>query len=253
MTVNDLIDLACLATGLARARFDELRTIRSSDPEMNLIMKKEWNEQPRTDEAVIRDYYRKSDIWFVNTFESGYGGLLPLAAGEVHPLSEWQRRLVENLPKGGKILDYGSGFLRDSYQLVMNGHYVDVAEVRGPVTEFLKMYRVAAGLESRFGIIEVDSDLPITNTYDSMLCFEVLEHLLDPVAMTKNLYDHLAPGGPLAYSVSFGDPSHAPYHVASNAPLSVAGVWNRKLAEIGFVPDWENPENQHVKICRRKA
>lgn len=250
-TYESLVDLVLSVSGMSRSRWDFLQKTMASDPAMNLLMKQEWNEEPRHDEAKIRQYYRQSDIWFANTFNSGYGGLIELSKGEVHSPDVWQRKFSEGLPAGARILDYGAGFLRDTWKLVTLGYKVDVAEIQGPVTLFLRQFVRLAGLEGRIGIVEVDSDFPITETYHGIACFETLEHILDPVALTKHLRDHLVPGGPFAFSVSFGGPEHAPYHIASNAPLGDPNVWATHLREIGFLPEWENPENTHVKIWRR--
>jgi 2-polyprenyl-3-methyl-5-hydroxy-6-metoxy-1,4-benzoquinol methylase len=251
LTIDDLVALALEVTGMGRARWDELWRAMTDSALMNRIMKEEWNGRPRDNEAAVREYYRKSDMWFVNTFTHGYGGLLHMAAGEVHPLDEWQRRFIEGVRPSGRVLDYGSGFVKDSWKFVMLGYRVDVGEIRGPVTEFLRRYLSLSGLQGRFGIVEVDSDAPVNDTYDGIICFETLEHILDPLALTRNLHGHLVPGAPFAFSVSFGGPEHAPYHIASNAPLGDPNVWAGKLREIGFSPHWENPENSHLKVWRR--
>lgn len=252
MTREDLIRIALDVTGMGLDRWNALREIMKDDAAMNRVMKSQWEERPRCDEPAILDYYRKSDIWFVNTWNGGYGGLLHMANREMHSPNEWQRRFLSLVPSPGhgSLLDYGAGFLRDSWNLVTLGYRVDVAEVKGPVTEFLWRYLKESGLEDRFGIIEVESDLSIHGDYRGILCFETLEHVFDPIALTRNLHKCLVPGGPFAFSVSFGNSSHAPYHVASNAWLGDPAVWSGKLLEIGFAPCWDGG-NTNPKIWRR--
>jgi hypothetical protein len=245
VTYDDLVTLALNVTGLSQERWDFLQETMKDDAAMNRLMKSEWNEESRSNEAVIRDYYRKSDIWFANTFNSGYDGLLKMANRETHSPNEWQREFLKSVPPKGVILDYGAGFLRDSWKFVTLGYRVHVAEIQGPVTLFLWRYRALAKLQEMFHVVEVNSSTPVTDRYEGIACFEVLEHLLDPVALTRHLYDHLVPRGPFVYSASFGDPEHAPYHVASNAPLGQENVWNQKMREIGFVHEWSK-DNKHL-------
>jgi hypothetical protein len=99
----------------------------------------------------------------------------------------------------------------------------------------------------------VDNETPIIDTYNGIACFETLEHVLHPAALTSHLHKHLRPGGPFAFSVTFGAPEHAPYHVASNAPLGEWKVWAGILQKIGFSPFWEDASGSNSKIWRSNA
>lgn len=250
MTIEDLTNIALEVTGMTKARWSELSEAMKSDATMNMVMKEEWNAKPRDSEEAIREYYRESEIWFMNTFNHGVGALVGLASGAAAPLAPWQTAFVSAFVTSGlsqKILDYGGGLLKDSWPLVSAGHHVTLAEVRGPVTTFLSLYRNLAGLRHRFEVLEVDSDLPIKETYDGVICFETLEHLLEPVALTGHIHEHLRPDGPFAFSVSFGDTPHAPYHVAKNAALGSGRAWFDQLDVIGFRPYWwEDGKSLHV-------
>lgn len=251
MAKEDLIRIALEVTGMTRAKWDALSEEMKSDATMNQIMKREWNARPRDSEEAIREYYRNSDAWFINTFNHGYGALIQIADG-VHPSrAPWCEKFIEaiGVPEG-KILDYGGGFFKDSWPLTTVGYHVAVAEVRGPVTRFLRSFIAAAGIEKKFSVVEVDSATPIEDLYAGILCFETLEHLLDPESLTAHLYNHLRAGGPFAFSVTFGAPEHAPYHVASNAPLGDGKVWAAILGKIGFSPLWED---QSLKIWRSNS
>lgn len=254
LTEKDLVQLALETTGISEERWRILSEAAKDDAAMNRIMREEWHSKPRDSEAAIREYYRKSDIWFLNTFGHGLGALLRLSEAEVLPaLAPWQRTLVEEFKISGPILDYGGGFFNDSWPLVLSGHEVALAEVRGPVTEFLKRYRelLPPAIRSLLWVVEVDEDLPIQGTYQAAVSFETLEHLLNPLEFVRHLHEHLAPGAPFAFSVSFGDTPHAPYHVAKNAALGDASVWGAKLQEIGFRPYWKDKDNNHFQIWRK--
>lgn len=251
VTKEDLIRIALEVTGMTQARWDALFEEMKSDARMNAIMKQDWNARPRDSEEAIREYYRSSNIWFVNTWNHGVGALLAMAAGQRGDLVGWCRKFAETLKApGGKILDYGGGFFKDTWPLATAGYKVDVAEVRGPVTEFLKRFVVLAHLEDRLGVVEVDSETPVKDTYHGIVCFETLEHVLHPEALTRHLHQHLRPGGLFAFSVMFGAPEHAPYHVASNAPLGDWSVWAAILSKIGFSQCWDDPTGASARIWR---
>ena len=255
VSMEDLIQLALDTTGMTRLKWDLLSDAAKNDAAMNKVMREEWHSKPRDSEAAVREYYEKSDIWFLNTFGHGAGALLRLSEEGVTPpqLSPWQKTFVSDFKIPGPILDYGGGFFNDSWQLALSGYEVVLAEVRGPVTEFLKRYRnlVKLSLRSLIGVLEVDADLPLKGTYYGAACFEVLEHLLYPVEFTRHLYEHLAPGAPFAFSVSFGDTPHAPYHVAKNASFGNDGAWSSQLEKVGFRPYWKDEQNPHFQVWRR--
>ena len=253
LTSKDLVQLALEVTGMTQDRWNFIAEEMKSDAKMNLIMKEDWNAKPRDSEEAIREYYRSSNIWFVNTWNHGVGALLAMAAGQRGDLAGWCRKFAETLKApGGRILDYGGGFFKDTWPLATAGYKVDVAEVRGPVTEFLKRFVALANLESRLGVVEVDSETPVKDTYHGIVCFETLEHVLHPETLTGHLYQHLRAGGLLAFSATFGAPEHAPYHVASNAPLGDPNVWGAILTKIGLSSCWED-SNGGVKVWRSKS
>lgn len=252
MSREDLLTLALDTTGITKKRWDLLAEAFKDDAEMNRIMREEWHSKPRDSEQRIREYYRDSDIWFLNTFNHGFEALLHLAnAGGPTTLEPWQRILVEDFKITGPILDYGGGLFKDSWPLVLSGYEVALAEVRGPVTAFLMRYleMIAPSIRTLLRVVEVDEDLPIHGMYHAAISFETLEHLLNPLEFVQHLREHLAPGAPFAFSVSFGDVPHAPYHVAKNAGLGRDDLWGIKLQELGFRPHWKGLN--HFQIWRR--
>lgn len=252
VTKKDLFELALETTGMSKSRWDLLLDALKNDAAMNLIMKDDWNRKPRDSEEAIREYYRKSDIWFLNTWNHGVAALIEMAKFGTPPkLSRWQETFVKNLGSAGTILDYGGGLFKDTWPLVMSGKKVFVAEVDGPVTAYLRRYIALTKLEDRIGIVGVNSDLPLTEMYDGIVSFETLEHVLRPVELTRHFHEHLRPSGPFVFSVSFGGPVHAPYHVASNAPLGDPRVWSDRLQKIGFRPFWKDEANPHIQMWRR--
>lgn len=235
MTEGEVIDLLLQASGITRERFNELlNIIKTDDAGMNRIMKAQWNAKPRRTASEIAEYYRSSDVWFVNEWNHGKTSLMALATGDTSELSpgQWLAPFIEHVPKGSLILDYGGGLWNGTACLALSGYPVVQAEISGPVTRFLEMFRHKSGMEGLLKVLSVDSEFPLTEEYAAVSCFEVLEHLLHPKEFMVHLRDHLKPGGTFASSVSFSEPDYAPYHM--HAALGEPGVWDSFMKEIGF-------------------
>lgn len=115
-------------------------------------------------------------------------------------LRQWQ-------PKMGRVLDIGCG---DGYFVsqVLKGRswlaYVGVDLSVPKLLSFRK--RIEA---SR--VISADAEaLPFpSNTFDTVLCFETLEHLIDPAAAVREMSRVLKPGGLIVLSTPFVSTLHA--------------------------------------------
>jgi SAM-dependent methyltransferase len=252
MNLEELSELARSFIKVTKEEWNALFETLKDDAAMNAIMKKEWLDKPRdSDEAVI-EYYRTSKIWFVNTFNHAYRALLSLANKDAAGLSReaWHQFFESELSPGDRILDYGGGFWNDTAILALDGWNVTQAEVLGPTTDFLTAFVGLTG-NKNLQVLPVDSGSPIRETYEGVTCFELLEHLLHPKEFTIHLRDHLAKGKPFASSVSFGAPEHAPYHVASNEPLSIENVWTDTMWGMGFEQVWA-PRGSHRRIWRKR-
>lgn len=251
MNIEQLTDLAIDVTGIGRERWDLLCESMKSDQEMNRIMREEWYSKPRDSEEAVREYYKSSDIWFVNTFKNSVGALAALARRDRGELPIWAKKFREVLQVGsGMILDFGGGFFKDTWPFVAAGYRVEVAEVSGPVTKFLKVFIEKARLERQIGVIEVESENPLTFIYDGAVSFETLEHLKYPDRLVAHLHRHIRKGGPFVFSATFGAPEHAPYHVASNAHFGDEVKWAKVLSEVGFSPCWSDPNGGGTKIWK---
>lgn len=235
MTENEVLDLLSQASGVP---VDEIRRlwkiIQTDDAEMNRLMKADWNQSPRKTPEEIRKYYETSVVWLANEWNHGRTSLMALASDDGGSLSpgEWISTFTQDLPRGGSILDYGGGLWNTTASLVFSGYRVTQAEIKGPVTRFLRAFRERVPKGELLQVLDVDTEFPVADVYDAVVCFEVLEHLLRPKEFVKHLYDHLRPGGTLAVSTSFSEPEYAPYHMHAN--LAIPGVWNKVMGDVGF-------------------
>jgi 2-polyprenyl-3-methyl-5-hydroxy-6-metoxy-1,4-benzoquinol methylase len=253
MNFEELSELARSFVKVTKEEWNVLFETLKDDAAMNAIMKKEWLDKPRDSDQAVIEYYRDSKIWFVNTFNHAYRALLSLANKDASGLSReaWHQFFESELSPGDRILDYGGGFWNDTAILALDGWNVTQAEVLGPTTDFLTAFVNLTGMQKTLQVLPVDSGSPIRETYEAVTCFELLEHLLHPKEFTIHLRDHLAQGKPFASSVSFGAPEHAPYHVASNAPLSIENVWTDTMWGMGFEQIWA-PKGSHRRIWRKR-
>ena len=226
--------------GVSPGEWDALFANFATDAGMNDVMRADWYAASRADEGQVRQYYVDSKMWHVNTFNHGAAVLAALAEGAPVPVADWHQEFARLADPGGAVLDYGGGFFKDTAALAQLGYRVVQAEIAGPVTRFLTRVIAEWGIP-RVCVLPVVSDRPDFGPPGSLagvVCFEVLEHVIDPVGLAAHMVQALRPGAPFMHSVSFGAPEHAPYHVASNAPLSVHGVWDGHLRAMGLAPHW---------------
>ena len=106
----------------------------------------------------------------------------------------WFKRATLRLAKGDSLLDVGSG----------SGTFLIAAAEAGFVVQGIETSQIAAAVAQRLGVPtyvgEIESYNP-EKRFSAITMFDVLEHLLDPVAVLKRLRLMLRPGGQLILSV----------------------------------------------------
>lgn len=225
-----------------------LRAI-ANDAEMNRRMKDEFSRIPVLTQPEICKYYADSRTWLMQTYGNGHSALLGLARGENPGLAAWAVEFDKYLPRGASILDFGGGFLKDSWAFVQRGHRVVLAEVEGPVVRIVRAFLQAIQQKS-ITVVPVRDEQPSLPPYNGIVCFETFEHVKNPVLLARRLAQDLPSGAPFAMSVSFGAPDHAPYHLAENAPLGDPKVWNAELRAMGLEPVWDDTSS--IRLWRKK-
>jgi len=227
-----------------------LAEISGDDIEMNRRMAEEWRAAPRGTQKEVCDYYATSKTWLMQTY-GGRGALFALARRGRHEVSGWSRFFRGMLPpEGAEILDYGGGFLKDTWFFPLHGVKVVLAEVEGPVTRIVRAF-IERIEEPDVSVLPVSGDVPTLGVYDGAVCFEVLDHMVDPVGATRRIVSAIRPGGPFACSVSFGAPEHAPYHIAANIRLADPEVWSAELQRMGLVPVWRDASSRNFAVWKK--
>ncbi len=128
----------------------------------------------------------------------------------------WLESTLSSVPAGRSILDAGAGECQYA-ELCSHLRYVsqDFGKYEGSGS--------GAGLQtgqwnnSRLNIISDIAALPIkVHAFDVVMCTEVLEHVLDPGAVVRELSRVLKPGGTLILTAPFASLTHfAPFHFST--------------------------------------
>lgn len=128
----------------------------------------------------------------------------------------WIESVLTSLPSGLRLLDAGAGEMQyRKFCTHLNYVSQDLAQYDGSGN--------TAGLQTgRWDTTGIDivSDIcsmPIEDdSFDAVLCTEVLEHLTDPLKALQELTRVLRPGGKLVLTAPFCSLTHfAPYHYAT--------------------------------------
>jgi ubiquinone/menaquinone biosynthesis C-methylase UbiE len=146
----------------------------------------------------------------------------------------WLKQTLAALPAGTRLLDAGAGELKNRQYC---GHLTYVSQ------DFCQYSGAAAGLNeglqseawdtSRIDLVSDITAIPVPDeSFDAILCTEVLEHVPEPSHALKEFARLLKPGGVMILTAPFGSNVHmAPYHFCSG----FSKYWYEyHLAQLGF-------------------
>jgi SAM-dependent methyltransferase len=143
---------------------------------------------------------------------------------------KWLAKTIANIPNGESILDAGAGELQNK---PLCNHLIytsqDFAQYNGSGDG--KGIQTGEWDNTKLDIISDITKIPVpSNSFQNILCSEVLEHVPDPVQAMKELVRVLKPGGKLIITVPFASLTHfAPYHFASGLNKYFFSHWSEKL------------------------
>jgi GT2 family glycosyltransferase/2-polyprenyl-3-methyl-5-hydroxy-6-metoxy-1,4-benzoquinol methylase len=146
-------------------------------------------------------------------------------SGTKRPYRSAIRRLC---PPGSRLLDYGCGIGSDGLRLIDAGYQVDFADFDNPSVEYLRWRLKQRGLDATIFDIESPADERrfTSREHDLVYCFDVIEHVEDPVAFLARLESCAD-----LVAVNFLEPREDDVHVHKRLPMKelLAHVTNRGI------------------------
>jgi 2-polyprenyl-3-methyl-5-hydroxy-6-metoxy-1,4-benzoquinol methylase len=147
--------------------------------------------------------------------------------------------LASTLP-GRSFLDYGSGIGSNALVFGQAGFDVTLADVADPLRGFAAWRVQRRGMPVRE--IDLKKQSLERERYDVITCFDVLEHVPNPLAAVRSIRDALRPGGIFFLYAPFGFDPERPMHVVHEDPVTP------RIRSLGFdiKYEWEAAFPAHV-------
>lgn len=114
--------------------------------------------------------------------------------------SHVRRDVFPLIPRGGKVLDFGGGDGATAAALKAAGHVdcIGVADLVPPDPAHAIDFSFQGDLSRPEALARIAAD---HGPFDTILCLDILEHLVDPWTMVAHLHGLLKPGGCIVASV----------------------------------------------------
>ncbi len=197
---------------------------------------------PKTPDEVIR-FYQETDSYIYD-----------LAADHCHIRRQLVRdaiiRRIQRRGPNQNVLLYGDGIGNDSIMVAQHGHQVTYFDLPGLTSAFARFRFEKEDLQHEIKVLNDESAIP-SNSFDAVICIEVLEHVPDPPAVMRTLHRVLKSGGIALITESFesiGDefPSHLPEN------FQYAGKTHRLMEKLGFANTYYNlnPINRPIEFTK---
>lgn len=223
VTEEDLQDLSTF-TGMARdACLERLNSYSLTEHAQA------WaTANPKTPSEIL-SFYQKTDLyiwelmqWHASAARQPYWEALAYVVDHYRPEDGWRR-----------VYDFGCGIGTDALYLASKGYDVTLVDVDSPTLRFAKHRFQRRGLQGRF--VESTEQLPSPDgEYDVVLCFDVFEHLPDPVRAAARLAKALKSRGLLVQQGGFVDEGYHPCHLRAGLSRFAGLRWHVHLAGLGL-------------------
>jgi SAM-dependent methyltransferase len=223
ITEEDLEDLSTF-TGMSRnACLERVRGYSMAE------LAAAWEKvSPRSEQEFLA-FYRSTDLyvwelsqWHASPARRPYWAALSFVSDRFPASPGWSR-----------VFDFGCGIGTDALFLASRGYEVTLVDVDSPTFRFARHRFERRGIKARF--IESNSSLPDPDgKYAVVLCFDVFEHLPEPLEAAKRLVNALQQGGLLVQQGSFGDEGAHPCHLPEGISKFGGLKWHIGLARLGL-------------------
>ena len=226
VTQEDLEDLATFFGMTHKECLDRLRQYSMRE------MADAWRRaDPQTPDQIL-DFYRKTDlyIWELMQWHASAARI---------PCWQALARLADRyLPAAGylRVYDFGCGVGTDGLFLASRGYEVTLVDVDGPAFRFATHRFRRRGLAASFQVSCSPNPEP-GGVYDVVVCFDVFEHLPDPLNAARRLVAAMRIGGLLVQRGAFEDSGDHPCHLHDGVERFGGLRWHIHLTGLGLRPD----------------
>jgi len=146
-----------------------------------------WQRKPRTTETDYRSFYAETDYFVLRQMYYHRNDCYHVVAAS-----------MRRCGRQGDLCEYGCGVAPVTAWLLP--HFpkwrYTIVDLLSPALEFARWrFRQSPNVEAKEP--GLGADLPLTRSYDVITCFEVLEHVINPLEAVRHLVEHLKPGGTL--------------------------------------------------------
>lgn len=171
--INDLMEFFDLS-------YSETVWMLKSGKQNQLLFFNTFN--PKTEEEILRYY----ELVPYEVFTLAYWHM-----------SRYERRLRKEIIRccSGDVLDYGGGIGDLSVKLAQKGLKCTYGDVKGKNMEFAKWLFKKRNLDVR--VVDLVKDYGLLEKYDTIICLDVIEHVVNPEVVLRRLVDNLKVGGKL--------------------------------------------------------
>lgn len=223
VTEDVLADLADF-TGMSREAC--LERLRSYSP---VELADAWHRSvPRTPDELL-NFYRSTDLYVWDLLQWH-------ASQDRQEHRQVLEELTARFPAASgyaRVYDFGAGVGTDALFLASRGYDVTLVDVDSPAFRFARRRFERRGLQARF--VESTSQLPEPDQlYDIIVCFDVFEHLPDPLAAARRLTGALRPDGLLVQEADFSHDHDHPQHLEHGARRFEEPRWHIHLSGMGL-------------------
>lgn len=186
--------------------------------------------------------------------------MLLAGSGSDQARVDWVIQALKRLPPGASILDAGAGELRfKSYCKHLKYVSQDFCQYEGKGDG--NALQTGEWNTSAIDIVSDITRIPAADqTFDAILCSEVLEHVPDPVAAVAEFSRLLKPGGVMLLTAPFCSLTHfAPFHFASGfnrywhmEHLAAAGLTVEEISTNGNWFEYVGQELSRVRFVSHR-
>ncbi|MBW7997066.1 MAG: methyltransferase domain-containing protein [Candidatus Glassbacteria bacterium] len=214
-----------------KSAIEEIRRFTGEDPEViedkcHLAAARGdclWREQSPASECEIEEFYSGTDFYIYALMkECDWRGARSWLAG----------LLADEIPPESSVLDYGAGCGALGIAMAERGYDFTHLDLPGPLLEFARSRYRARGLEVT--VAAAEQPLPLSESYDAIICIHVLEHVPDPEDKLRHLAGHLAPDGSLCIAIPFEANPVGGEHPGLHLNRLTDQRYQTLIAELGF-------------------